>query len=235
MDKILVKVRAADATLSWVDVLSDSEKQRMAGKHEATRPSFVTARALLRLELGNLLDCAPEDVPLSQEGNGPVILEGAAKKGPFFSVSHTGTAENGIIGVTVSNKIPVGIDLELPDRDIDWQRVAEKRYPLGDYEDMMLMDPVDAHQMFYKLWTLREALVKFENGKLMQYLKDVRLDMQSVPPKVIGETPAGHSNVFLFNHYHNENDLMIGMCAARMGAIDLNIDLDDAYRYEPLI
>lgn len=231
MEKAYIIIRAADPDMRGFAVLSDEEKKRAEAKHVAARPSYVTARSLLRWELATTLGMAPADVPLRQEGNGPVILQGGLAKDIYFSVAHTGTAENGIVAVAVSRTSPIGIDIELPDRDLNWLRMAERRFAVGDHEELLALDADAGRRRFYEMWTLRESLVKMEHGRLMHYLKYTKFDFTTPEPQLVGKTPGGLEKPTLFNRYFNEAELMVGCAAREKLFVCVDMYLGDSYTY----
>ncbi len=231
MDKIKLIVRAADAKLSGFDFLSDEEKRRAEQKHGAVRPLYVTARAILRQQLGQILKCSPHEVPLEQKENGPVTLIGSGTQNLYFSISHTSNADTGIVAVGVSEHTPLGVDIEIPDRQINWMRLAKRRFPMSDYKRMALLPSSEARLYFYKLWTLRESLVKMENGKLLTYLKEARIIFKDAGPKMLGLSPAGRLNVNLHFDYCHVNNLMIGLASVRKVLLDFDVDIAEQQKY----
>jgi len=219
---VLLQVKSATMAQDDLDILSVTEKQRLSGMHEGSQASYVSARALLRRALARVLGLMPEDVPLAQQERGRVELlhNDAEDTGPWFSVSHTGLAEASIVAVAVSEDMPVGVDIEQPDRELDWRRLAESRMHDADKMALRTMDNRAARQRFFELWTLKEALVKLEDGKLMTYLKQVHIDMTDDPPQLVGHTPAGAMQPFLFSRHLGDLDLMLGLAGTKPATVD---------------
>lgn len=225
LEKVRLMVRAADPALAGQDVLSEAEHKRLAGMHEGARPAFVTARQMLRKSLADFMGLVPSAVPLSQEGAGRISIEGFSEdEPPYFSVSHTGAAEEGIAAVVVSETSRIGIDIQQLDPAVDWRRVAERRYPEEDWALLSAMSDEIGGLMFFTLWSIREAFVKMEDGKLMPYLRNVRIDLTARPPKLAEPTPGGLADASIFFHFEPEHNLMIA--AVSEHPIDLKIDCD---------
>ena len=92
--------------------------------------------------------------------NGKPYLE----NGPFFSVSHT----EGYVCVAVS-RYPIGVDIEqirnFDNKVLDrYFSASEKRY----------ISNKNSAQRFFKLWTLKEAIIKREDRTLSQ-IADIKL------------------------------------------------------------
>lgn len=219
---ILVQVKPSGMQQDDLDILSDAEKQRLDGMFEGSQPPFVTARALLRRALARILGLMPEDVPLQQEGAGRVELlyKDNPDDGPYFSISHTGAAERSIVAVAVSEDMPVGVDIEQPDRDMDWRRLAESRMHDVDKLVLKTLDNRAARQRFFELWTLKEAMVKLEDGKLIRYLREIALDLSEEEPRLLTPTPGGRSDLFLYSRHLGDLDLMLGLVGTKPATVD---------------
>lgn len=222
-ESIILKIRAADPTLAQQHILSPSEHDRLAAMHEGARPSFVTARTLLRAELGRYMGLLPAAVPLRQVGAGRVSIEGfEAGEPPFFSVSHTGAAEAGIAAVAVSEQTPVGVDVQQIDHAIDWRRVAERRLPAREWAMLSAMPAKEGRLLFFTLWAIKEACVKMEDGKLMPYLRGVELDFSKDKLELAAPTPGGARGIGIYYQYRPEFELAIACVSLTPVRVDLD-------------
>ena len=235
-EKVVLKIRAADMALGSQDVLSEAEHARLSTMHEGARPSFVTARGMLREALGSYMGLLPGAVPLAQEGAGRVrIQDFADDEPPFFSVSHTGAAEEGIAGVVVSETTPVGIDIQQLDPVVDWRRVAERRFPAEDWALLKMMSDEIGRMLFFTLWSIREAFVKMEDGKLMPYLRNVHVDLTARPPKLAAPTPGGREDAMIYFNFVPEHQLMIALVSESPIEVELDCDIvKQSRRPDPL-
>ncbi|TNE60809.1 MAG: 4'-phosphopantetheinyl transferase superfamily protein [Alphaproteobacteria bacterium] len=231
LKKVTFAVRAADPALDGQDILSASEHARLASMHEGARPAFVTARSMLRARLGDYMGLLPGAVPLLQEGAGRVHIEGFSDdEPPFFSVSHTGSAEDGIAAVVVSEASPVGIDIQQVDHAVDWRRVAERRFPPEDVLLLSAMPEEEGRLLFFTLWAIRESFVKMEDGKLMPYLRQIELDLAASPPRLIAPTLAGLADAMIWFHYVPEHQLVAAFVSARPVELDFDCEIVKASR-----
>ncbi len=230
-ETVTLKIRAADPALTGQEDLSEAEHERLAKMHEGARPAFVTARRMLRASLGEYMGLLPGAIPLVQEGAGRVRIEGFSDdEPPFFSVSHTGAAEEGIAAVVVSESAPIGIDIQQLDPVVDWRRVAERRFPPEDWALLANMSDEIGRMLFFTLWSIREAFVKMEDGKLMPYLRNIQVDLTARPPKLAAPTPKGRENAMIYFHFVPEHQLMIALVAAQDVTIDLDCDIQPMER-----
>lgn len=224
---VSVKVRAADAALSAQDVLSDAEHDRLASMHPGARPSFVTARTMLRHMLGEQMGLLPAAVPLLQEGAGQVMLDGFdPSEPPFFSVSHTGGAEDGIAAVAVSETSPIGIDIQQIDPTVNWRRIAERRLPDAEAALVLAMPETEGQMLFFTLWAIKESFVKLEDGgALMPYLRQIELDMTDGRFALKTPTPGGLTDAAIHFTFEPEHRLAVAAVAAKPVTFNLDCEI----------
>lgn len=225
-EEIVLQIRGADPALSAQNVLSDTEHDRLAGMHEAARPAFVTARAMLRKSLGAYMGLTPAAVPLMQEGAGRIGIEGFnPAEPPYFSVSHTGAAEEGISAVAVSEHTPIGIDIQQIDYAIDWQRVAERRYPPDEWAILSAMPEAEGRMLFFTLWAIKEAFVKMEDGNLMPYLRGIEINLAAGSFTLRAPTPKGLADASIFFTFIPEFELAVACVSRDNLLVQLDADI----------
>jgi 4'-phosphopantetheinyl transferase len=191
--------------------LSRQELDRLSAMHQLNQPAFVSGRLLLRQMLAEALDVKPGDVPLTQEGAGRVHLDHPKAGSISFSVSHSGEGLDAYIAVAVSKDGKIGVDLDRVDRDIDWRRIAERHMHTDNLNYLNSLTGASATRAFYQYWTLTEALVKLEDGKLLPYLHNVAIDLENDQPSLKSETPGGNGAVSLMNKLFFSEGLMLGV------------------------
>lgn len=230
-ETITLKIRAADQGLGAQEILSPTEHTRLAKMHVGARPAFVTARTMLRAALGEYMGLTPSAVPLQQEGAGRVFIEGFAdEEPPFYSVSHTGGAEDGIAAVAVAETCPIGLDIQQVDPVVNWRRIAERRFPAEEWTLLSAMPDEEGRMLFFTLWAIKESFVKMEDGNLMAYLRGVELDFGGGTPKLKSPTPGGCSEATIFFHFIPEFQLAIALVAGGDAVIKLDSDIQTASR-----
>jgi len=226
-EQISLKIRAADPALIEQAILSSSEQVRLASMHEGARPSFVTARAMLRRALGTCMGLDGSAVSLAQQGAGRVSLIGLKDdEPPFFSVSHSGSAEAGIAAVAVSMTTPIGIDIQQIDYHIDWKRIAERRFPAQEWDLMRAMPDNEGRMLFFTLWAIKEACVKMENGTLMPYLRGIEIEFNGGEFQLVSPTPGGSPDISIFFHFLPELDLAVACVSQRKTRVALDCDVE---------
>lgn len=230
-ETITFKIRAADQALSAQEILSAPEHTRLANMHVGARPAFVTARTMLRVALGDYMGLMPSAVPLVQEGAGRVFIEGFADdEPPFYSVSHTGGAEDGIAAVAVAETYPIGLDIQQVDPVVNWRRIAERRFPAEEWALLSAMPDEEGRMLFFTLWAIKESFVKMEDGNLMAYLRSVELDFAGGAPKLKSPTPGGCREATIFFHFIPEFQLAVALVAGGNAVIKLDSNIQTAAR-----
>lgn len=224
---ITLSLRAADPLLEGQELLSDGEHERLAGMHVGARPAFVTARGMLRRRLATYMGVTPKTVPLVQAAAGRITIEGFADdEPPFYSVSHTGTAEHGIAGVAVTDMCPIGIDVQQIDASLNWKRIAERRFPPKEYALLSALPEQAARTLFFTLWSIKEAFVKLEDGKLMPYLRSIELVFADGQFSLAEPTPNGNTEASIFVSAEPEHNIVVACVSAK----DVKVELDSKIR-----
>jgi len=85
----------------------------------------------------------------------------------YFSLSHS----KGVIGFIKSDK-EIGLDIELI-RDYDYSKVSKR--VLNDNDLLNVVDSVS----FLKIWTIKEAFIKYLGVGLSINLKDINIDYKN--------------------------------------------------------
>jgi 4'-phosphopantetheinyl transferase len=231
IETVTLTIRSADQALGSQEILSPSEHTRLANMHEGARPAFVTARGMLRTALGEYMGLTPSAVPLVQEGAGRVFLDGFKDdEPPFYSVSHTGGAEDGIAAVAVAESCAIGVDIQQVDPTVDWRRIAERRYPAEEWALLSAMPEEEGCMLFFTLWAIKESFVKMEDGALMPYLRGVELDFTGGELALKSPTPGGCSEATIYFHFIPEFQLAVVLVGAQKIKVVLDSDIQAAPR-----
>lgn len=138
-------------------LLTPAESQRAARfRMDAHREEFALSRLLLKRALAGCLGIAAKDVRLAIDRHGKPFLDPGCGSGVCFNISHS----HGRLLVAVSDGLPVGIDIERVDPDVDPLSLAKTGLSPEDVEELLGLDGVERRERFYALWTRREALLK---------------------------------------------------------------------------
>ncbi len=135
---------------SWARMLSEEERQRMAGfKSAKRRQEFLLGRVVVRSLLGELIGVEPSEVYLGIHAGG--ALECTLY--PYYiSLAHSGDR-----AVAVASSRQVGVDMER----INTRHPDLPRFLLHP-EEYALLDatPLERDRLIILLWTIKEATLK---------------------------------------------------------------------------
>jgi len=132
-----------------------SEEKKLADSIEqaSKRKSYITARALLRILLGQYTGQQARAITIGRSAYNKPVAEGRQGGNLHFNVSHSG---NGIVIAFATT--PVGIDLEQPADSFDYHQM------LPDYfspeEARAILGSPKPAELFYRYWTRKECLAK---------------------------------------------------------------------------
>ena len=135
-------------------LLSEDEKERANKFHfEKDRQHFIIARGALRQVLALYLSEKPDNVQFEYGKNGKPFVP----NNPFqFNLSHAG--EVALIGITKNHQI--GIDVEIINRKVEVERVAQHFFAKGEIERLMALPEAQRYEAFFNCWTRKEAFIK---------------------------------------------------------------------------
>jgi 4'-phosphopantetheinyl transferase len=137
-------------------MLSPDEQARAQRFHfERDRRRYSVARGFLRTLLGNALGLAPHTLQLHYTPHGkPYIADVPAPL--HFNVSHA--ADLAICAI--SRTCVPGVDIELVDREIDVDGIAQRFFTPGERAELQRLPAADRHRALLAAWTRKESIVK---------------------------------------------------------------------------
>ena len=143
------------AAAAWLDTSDRERWKRIRGA--GARREFALCRAALRCHLGQRLDCGNERLTFGalRYGKPFVIVNG--RRVPYgFNVSHGG----GHALIAFATGVSIGVDVEArsPRRDLDG--MAARFCGSNERAALATVEGQEKTNLFYRLWTLKEALVK---------------------------------------------------------------------------
>ncbi len=148
----------ADREARAFDLLDAQEARRAQRfKVEPPRRRFVLCRAALRANLCQRLDCRNERLSFSALEHGKPVAEVDGQRVPIaFNLSHSGG--HGLIAIAVNG--PLGIDLEERKPGRNFEGIGKRVYGPAERRLLARADGPRKAAFFYRLWTLKEALIK---------------------------------------------------------------------------
>lgn len=143
-------------------LLSEQRREQVLRyKHEGSRKQCAAAYLLLKRALKGVYGISESPVFDYNEGGKPTLKDHPAI---HFNISHCEKA----VACVVADR-PVGIDVEETNRYKD----SIARYAMNDKEYDEINNSANPDETFTKLWTMKEALLKYTGEGLRRDIKTV--------------------------------------------------------------
>ncbi len=141
--------------LEWLD--GGERKRRQRFLFPEPRREFTLCRAALRSLLCGELGCRNGDLAIDflEFGKPFAMVEGTPAP-VAFNVSHSG--RHGLIALASEGRIGVDVEERSPDRDLD--SMIRMLFAPGERSAFNTVSGIGKIDLFYRLWTMKEALIK---------------------------------------------------------------------------
>lgn len=123
------------------------------------RQRYLAAHAALRRILSSYLDCPAKDLAFSSNEYGKPFLSyphDHRRRALHFNLSHSG--EYTALAFSLSS--PVGIDIEKIRSSVKPLEISDRFYHPKEAQEIFRLPPQEQKEVFFRLWTLREAFLK---------------------------------------------------------------------------
>ena len=139
-------------------LLDEDERARWSRfVHPGARRRFGLCRAALRIILGERLGCDSRELSFGYtRRDKPFVLVNGSPAPVIFNVSHSGS--HGLIAVAPKGRIGVDVEERAPRRD--FHILIEAAFGRNEQAALNNASGEDRTHLFYKLWTIKEALIK---------------------------------------------------------------------------
>lgn len=183
------------------------------------RRRYIATRGSLRKILGRCLAADPVTIAFGTGSHGkPFLLAADADKTSDarrhelrFNVSHT----DDLAVIAVAWGREVGIDIEKLDREVDMEGLARRFFSPAEALAVLNADKAMRKQMFFRIWTTKEAYIKARGEGLSLPLDqfDVVTDLSRPPGLVATRHDPEDAQRWQFAAVEIEND-----CACTLAA-----------------
>jgi 4'-phosphopantetheinyl transferase len=133
--------------------------------HSKDRASFVSRRAALRILLSRYTDIPPSGIEFIAGKNKKPELRSELNK-IRFNVSHSGE----LILIAISDT-EIGVDIERIEPSFNYSDIL--RHSFSEQEINQIEQAADSRDLFFRLWTRKEALAKASSKGLDDELRDI--------------------------------------------------------------
>ncbi len=133
--------------------ISAGELER-AQKFKKNKHYFLATRALLRAVLSHYTGITAQELNIARTDDGKPFLTNSSHP-LYFNLTHSGN----FAALAVTHKGEVGIDIETA-RKRSYLKIVERYFHPDEIKLLLDSDEVAREQLFYRLWTLKEAFFK---------------------------------------------------------------------------
>lgn len=155
------------AQAGGAEILDEDERRRLdVYKSPQARQLFLSGRAGVRLVAARYSGLAPEGFRLRSDAQGKPSF--VPQEDLHFNLSHSGD-----IVMAAFSSDPIGLDIECCGRSKDFQAIA-CRFFLPEEADFVSQAGADCEEVFLRIWTAKEAIVKLTGEGLAGGLAMVR-------------------------------------------------------------
>ncbi len=189
-----------DDTEALEQILDKTTRRRLSRlAHKQDKASVGVAHASVRLLLSSILDVAPSALDFQYGPNGKPYLASPQNSldGLHFNLSHT----QGAVAVAIARQ-PVGVDIEIQRDMPDLLEIAETVFAQETVSAIAnAATGPQRRSIFYRHWTLSEALIKATGGGMSHDLKCFAFSSRGVPRLNRAEgdfSHADHTDIWAF-------------------------------------
>ena len=175
-------------------MLSEKEhSQAQRFRNPLHRRRYVIAHGALREILAHHSKLPPEAIALVENPNGkPHLAEDGSQSLIEFSLSHSG--DHAL--VAVSNRQPIGVDIERIDSDTGVLAIAQRYFSEQEQEEIVQRPATRRLRHFFHLWVCKEAYVKARGESIIDRLHTFSISLENDIPTLISDhrDPAAPAN-----------------------------------------
>jgi 4'-phosphopantetheinyl transferase len=172
---------------SLIALLSPTEMARANRfRFDHHRRRYQIAHGVLRILLANHLHCSPAAIAFTYSERGkPAIADHCQPQGLQFNLSHS--EDLGIVGISRDRLI--GVDVEYVREMDNLDSLVKRFFCAEEYQYFQQAPPQEQQQIFFQLWTAKEAYLKATGAGLAGGLDQVQLSLsplkfQSLPGNI---------------------------------------------------
>ncbi len=138
------------------ELSAEEARKARAFQFERDRATYIAAHAMLRRRLREALGGEEPDIVLSPLGRPELAARPDGAPAPSFNLTHSGD----FAACALLDGAPIGVDAEDSRRPIDVAEMAARWFAPAERELLAQVPQTRQTEMFFRIWTLKEAIVK---------------------------------------------------------------------------
>ncbi len=152
-------------------------------RNQIDKQKFLISRTFLREILSIYLNIDPKDIKFNYGENGkPLISQEINFSNLQFNLSHS----KNIAACALSLNEEIGIDIEFNDNNINYYEIAESYFNNEENKLLRSLKEQESQNLFYKIWTIKEAFLKSLGFGLSFPLSGVKIHFgDNISPGVV--------------------------------------------------
>ena len=175
-ETFLASLAPIDEALGLLE--ADELKRYRAFRFDRDRRVFLAAHLLLRTRLSHYAPVAPGDWVFEKNAFGrPDVADGLLEaNGLRFNLSHT----DGLVACAITPTADVGVDVESLARATPGLEIAERFFSPDEFAMLQKAPAAEQHELFFAIWTLKEAYIKARGMGLSLPLDQFAFDIDGL-------------------------------------------------------
>jgi len=147
------------------------------------RDNYIVRRAHLRILLSKYIGVPAETIVFTTGSNKRPVLDSKFTDVPVFNLSHT----DNVILIAVSDH-DIGVDIERVNPDFDYSEILESNFTNDEINSIMTSNA--PAEVFYRIWTRKEAILKACSKGISNDLKSIQClhDIELICKNLIQES-----------------------------------------------
>lgn len=200
---------------TYLEVLSAEELQRLEQiGHPETKRAQLISRAAVRYCLSQYADgIAPHQWLFARGDKGKPCLKQPAPLPLSFNLSHSGHW----LAIGVIARGEIGVDLQKHRETPSPLKMARRYFHPEEVEQLLAREGEERRELFYRLWTLKEAFFKARGTGIVTGLEKVRFrfELEGAIEATMAAELNEHSRNWRFFHTRLDNNY--GLALALQG------------------
>jgi 4'-phosphopantetheinyl transferase len=183
---------------------------------------YLVTRALVRSVLAYYSNIHPKEFSFRKNAWGrPEIENTGSPPGLTFNLSHT----DGMVVCLIGFGREIGVDVEFIDRPIMVPELAKSSFSQLEYEAISKLSGAEQRNLFFEIWTLKEAYVKARGMGLSLPLDQFsfEIDQKKTVKVFLENTMKDQQDTWQFNLLKLTSEHQIALAIRRYREADLGL------------